>query len=90
MPGILEHGANAVAERICDRIRQLALPHAHSDVAAHVTVSIGIATLTPTADADFPALVSAADAALYESKHAGRNRVTAAPQAPAGETLATT
>ncbi len=89
MPGTLEHGANAVAERICDRIRQLALPHAHSDVAAHVTVSIGIATLTPAADADYPALVSAADAALYAAKHAGRNRVTAAPQAPVSEEVAT-
>jgi len=89
MPGTLEHGANAVAERICERIRELELPHAHSDVAAHVTVSIGIATLTPAADADYPALVSAADAALYAAKHAGRNRVTAAPQAPVSEEVAT-
>jgi len=40
-----------------------------------VTVSAGVATF-PTHAADPNALIKAADEALYESKHAGRDRVT--------------
>ena len=42
-----------------------------------VTASLGVATYPGDADAD-DALVAAADAALYRSKRAGRNRVTSA------------
>jgi diguanylate cyclase (GGDEF)-like protein len=75
MPGTDATGALAVAERICERIRALARPHAHSDVAEYVTVSIGVATLVPQPDQLATALVSAADQALYAAKHSGRNRV---------------
>jgi diguanylate cyclase (GGDEF)-like protein len=83
MPNTNETGALAVAERICERIRELAIAHAYSDVAAHVTVSIGAATLIPQAEQPSSELVSAADAALYAAKHAGRDRVVAsrAPEA---------
>jgi diguanylate cyclase (GGDEF)-like protein len=49
-----------------------------------VTVSLGVATMKPRY-ADHPsALVKAADAALYESKAAGRNRChVAVPPLPA-------
>ena len=79
MPNTKENGTLAVAERICERIRDIGLPHAHSDVAANVTVSIGTATMTPQPDQGFAELVAAADAALYAAKHAGRDRACAAP-----------
>ena len=44
-----------------------------------ITVSVGVATRTPSMR-DPSALIEAADGALYASKHAGRNRVTVAEQ----------
>ncbi len=44
------------------------------------TLSAGVAAF-PAAGADFPAVIHAADEALYEAKAAGRNRVAAAPPA---------
>jgi diguanylate cyclase (GGDEF)-like protein len=78
MPNTDEVGAQAVAERICERIRELELAHAHSDVAAHLTVSVGVATLVPKAGLACADLLSAADGALYAAKHGGRNRVSCA------------
>jgi diguanylate cyclase (GGDEF)-like protein len=73
MPNTDEAGARAVAERVCEHVCLLALPHAASDVAGHVTTSIGVASISPTAEQNSAALVSAADAALYAAKRAGRN-----------------
>ena len=40
-----------------------------------LTVSIGVACLESTDEADFDALIDRADAALYEAKNAGRNQL---------------
>ena len=50
-------------------------------VTAHITASLGVATL-PDHAVDGPALIRAADRALYAAKAAGRNRVMAAVDAP--------
>jgi PleD family two-component response regulator len=50
------------------------------------TVSVGIASITPTAVADWPTFVNAADKALYAAKAAGRNCCVLAPMGV--ETLA--
>ena len=57
---------------VADRLRE-AIAASGDDPA--VTVSAGVATF-PLDAADGEALVGAADEALYESKHNGRNRVT--------------
>ena len=89
MPNTNEVGAQAVAERICARIQELKLPHAHSDVADHVTVSIGTASMVPQSDRLCTELVSTADTALYAAKHSGRNRVAISGNAAENEQRAT-
>ena len=67
--------ALALAHRCVDALAALAIPHADSPVAPHVTVSIGVASRICTPGGDTDPLVLAADAALYRAKHAGRARV---------------
>jgi diguanylate cyclase (GGDEF)-like protein len=43
-----------------------------------VTVSIGVAVARPTNGEDCSLLLKAADDALYDAKHSGRNRVSSA------------
>lgn len=62
------------AQSCLDRIRQEALPHAASATAAQLTLSVGVATTQPHANADATTLVNAADAAMYRAKTAGRAR----------------
>lgn len=78
LPETEASGARAVAERLRAAVQALALPHARSSVAEVLTVSIGVAAWPggvgrpPLAPAT---LLQAADAALYDAKHGGRNRV---------------
>jgi diguanylate cyclase (GGDEF)-like protein/PAS domain S-box-containing protein len=73
LPDTSRLGAAAVAERMRAAVIRLGIPHTASTASDRVTVSVGGATIdasTITADA----LLTAADAALYRAKHAGRNR----------------
>jgi diguanylate cyclase (GGDEF)-like protein len=65
--------AVAVAERVRAAVAAMAIPHPDG-LGGIVTVSIGIAT----GHGDITALLPRADAALYQAKSAGRNRVCAA------------
>ncbi|HEX4870208.1 MAG TPA: diguanylate cyclase [Moraxellaceae bacterium] len=73
-------GANAeqamlVAERVRDKIVELAIPHQRSSHGS-VTASFGVASVVPGAQHSGPeALLLAADKALYKAKEGGRNRV---------------
>jgi diguanylate cyclase (GGDEF)-like protein len=75
LPGIGETSAALVAERVRAAVGALAITHPASPVAATVTVSVGFAVARPTAGANAASLIGAADAALYDAKRAGRNRV---------------
>jgi diguanylate cyclase (GGDEF)-like protein len=86
LPETEAEGAMIVAERIRAAVEALGIPHAGS-ASGQVTVSIGVAALHPQAGQDPALLVKAADAALYEAKHDGRNRACLARGAVAPAAL---
>lgn len=63
--------ANAIREHVA----ALALPHAASAHWPIITLSIGVASFDPERLHEVPALIEAADKALYAAKRGGRNRV---------------
>jgi len=62
------------AQRLLRVVHALAIPHAHSATAAHVSVSAGAIECLPAAYDSPRALLEAADQLLYQAKREGRNR----------------
>ena len=73
LPDTSETLAKMVAERLCQRLRQVVVFDDMRLPMPHLTGSLGVANLVQTMDEK--ALIAAADAALYRAKEAGRNRV---------------
>ncbi len=74
MPDTDVQGAMMVAERILRAVDECQIPHASSTVAPHVTVSIGITTLTPISGQPSQDAIRQADEALYQVKDNGRHQ----------------
>ncbi len=75
LPDIDQNGAEALAEQVRAEIESLRIPHVDSPVSPWVTISLGGVTQIPPESQDEPELFCIADAALYQAKRQGRNRV---------------
>jgi len=76
LPNTDEIGAQLVAERMLEKMRECNIPHKANDIAAYVTISIGGTTNVINHLQHGSDYIKAADKALYESKKNGRNRYT--------------
>ena len=74
LPGVGAAEAQEAAERSRSAVESLRIGHAAAP-SGFVTLSVGVATLTPEEAASEQTLIEAADAALYEAKRGGRNMV---------------
>ena len=79
LPGTSPEGAELVAEKVRRCVEGLNIPHAFSSAGDRVTASVGVATVVPTNRLEPTSLLAEADAALYQAKGAGRNRIAVAP-----------
>ena len=78
LPGCGAEEALEVAERL--RAAVEASPILFEATPIAVTISLGVTSREPVISEAREPLIAAADAALYEAKHAGRNRVAVAPE----------
>ncbi len=67
--------AIAVAKDIQNNVSALKMPHSHSHVSEFITLSLGVATITPHSQLSPATLIAAADQRLYQAKARGRNCV---------------
>ena len=67
-------GAQMMAQRLCDAVRERHIAHTSSPLAV-VTISVGVATLERDHHRRVEDVLNAADAALYRAKREGRNAV---------------
>ena len=75
LPGLTLQEGQQIAQRLCEVIRNTHMPPDHNSESHPVTISIGIAATTPHPDLRATDLLRDADDALYNAKHAGRNRI---------------
>jgi diguanylate cyclase (GGDEF)-like protein/PAS domain S-box-containing protein len=72
MPGIALEAASDKAWQLCEAVRQLPIQAAEHRL--HITLSVGL-SVCPLHGEDPESLIHAADAALYQAKAEGRDRV---------------
>jgi diguanylate cyclase (GGDEF)-like protein len=79
LPNIDMATAAKTAQHLCDAVAALAIPHASSSVADHVTVSVGVASGWAQEGVLPQVLTKVADSALQMAKGDGGNRVVVVP-----------
>lgn len=63
-----------VAEKCLKAIAKLNIPHLKSTVTGHITISVGLSSVIPSAEIHCEELLGCADQGLYIAKEHGRNR----------------
>lgn len=76
LPNTNEHGARIVAKRLLESMRERDLTHESSDVATHITISIGVTSAMVEHTHIGNDYIKQADRAMYLSKQNGRDRYT--------------
>ncbi len=74
LPDASPAAALHITKQIQQEIRNLAIPHACSQVGAHVTLSLGVSSQVIHPEVEATSLVSQADQSLYIAKNQGRDR----------------
>lgn len=77
LPATELDAAFTFGELLCQKVRDLSLPHRGAPENGIVTISVGVASLQPNDEEAPQHLVAVADMALYLAKSGGRNRVVA-------------
>ncbi len=67
-------GAEYVADQIRLAVRLLDIKHNQSEVSDRITLSLGLASISSTENAQPDVLIAAADQGLYSAKYSGRDR----------------
>lgn len=80
LPNTDVDGAVKLAEVLCKKIRSLNIPHAHSEVSEHLTISLGITSKVACEGSSPTDLIAMADEALYQAKESGRDRYVISKQ----------
>lgn len=75
LPDTEPHGAGAVATIIKETVESLGIRHPASPISDWLTISCGVAVVTPSSHLTPEDLLKAADKMLYQAKENGRNRV---------------
>lgn len=75
LPDTDARGAEHMAQCMLEAIRSLNIPHAFSNCADRVTISIGVASCSPKIPGEGVELIRMADELLYHAKRSGRNRM---------------
>ncbi|MEO1208358.1 MAG: diguanylate cyclase [Cyanobacteria bacterium J06638_20] len=66
--------AAQVAQRLCEAVRKLQIPHPASSVSEVVTICVGVSSMIPNPTLNPDVLIRQADEALYTAKQKGRDR----------------
>lgn len=80
LPDINIENAMKMGEKVSNLVFAQNIPHCESTVSDRITLSLGVATVTPTVDKEMRYLIRLADQALYKAKNDGRNMVKCAEE----------
>nr|CRH05531.1 Conserved protein of unknown function. Putative response regulator receiver [Candidatus Magnetococcus massalia] len=75
LPGTDAQGVALMAEKVRRAVAELAIPHTSSEVADHLTVSLGAVTLVPSLSNHVGQMLTLLNENLQQAKQSGRNRV---------------